>query len=142
MWRTGDARTTARTKGRVEMNGKQLNVLGRRNIQDRPLGKQIFLVVSTYRRFLSFAFFVVLDLRRRPRIDRCRVGTWWPSRRVPSTALPQVRSALVTDACQDNNRVGAATRGTAANPGRRILLNCPGVISGRGCVARETAGTL
>lgn len=26
--------------------------------------------------------------------------------------------------------------------GRRILLNCPGVISGRGCVTRETAGTL
>lgn len=30
----------------------------------------------------------------------------------------------------------------AAGPGRRILLNCPGVISGRGCVTRETAGTL
>lgn len=32
--------------------------------------------------------------------------------------------------------------GLAGCSGRRILLNCPGVISGRGCVTRETAGTL
>lgn len=32
--------------------------------------------------------------------------------------------------------------GLRGGSGRRILLNCPGVISGRGCVTRETAGTL